>query len=135
MTSKGWIEVATVMATFGLIAALSGCNAQKVADLEKRVIELERKLAEAKFSQVRIVDKAGKEHAVLGLREDGTPQLKVVDQQGSNRFLLRLHPDGTPVLVMWGKGAKASAYVSVPGEGPPQMMMFDKTGKQTLKLP
>ena len=126
-----WMCGAALVAGLGL----SGCNAQKVADLEKRLVELEKKVESGTFKQVRIVDEKGNEHAVLGLRKDGTPQLKIVDAAKQNRFLLRLHPDGTPVLVMWGKGAKSSAFLSVPGEGPPSMMMFDNQGTQKLKLP
>lgn len=119
------------------IAALSlgGCNGQKVADLEHRIAELEKKLEDPAFERIRIVDKDGKEHAQFGLRKDGTPHLQIVDNESANRFLMRLHGDGTPVFVMWGKGGKSSAFLSVPGEGPPQMMMFDKKGTQALKLP
>ncbi|GEM_PF-3060362 len=117
-------------------ASLSGCATnERVKSLEARILELEKKVAEGKFNRISIVDEKGKEHAILGLRKDGTPHLKVVDGKGANRFLLRLHPDGTPVLVLWGKGTKSSAYLSVPGEGPPQMMMFNKEGKQVFKAP
>lgn len=127
--------VGALMTVAAVGLCCGGCNAQKVADLEKRVMQLEKRLEAGSFQQVRIVDEKGKEHVVLGLRDDGTPQLKIVDADAKNRFLLRLHQDGTPVLVMWGKGTKSSAFLSVPGEGPPQMMMFDKSGNQSLKLP
>lgn len=131
-TLPWWLVAALMIAAGGL---MSGCNAQKVADLEARIVQLEKQSAEGKFKAISIVNEEGKEQAVLGMRKDGTPQLKMVDKEGNNRVLLRLHADGTPVLVMWGKGTKSSVYLSVPGEGPPQMMMFDKTGSQKLKLP
>lgn len=135
MSNKRRFQMTLVTAAVVAVAGLSGCNAQKVTDLERRVIELESKLKKGQFKSLQIVDDKGKEHAVFGLRSDGTPHLKIVDGEGNNRFLLRLHADGTPVLVMWGKGTKSSAYLSVPGEGPPQLMMFDKKGSQALKLP
>ena len=134
MTMKSRVLLPTFLAMAWALG-LGGCNAQKVADLERRVAELEKTAGEGKFKSIRIVDEKGKEHAMLGMRKDGTPQLKIVDKDSKNRFLLRLHPDGTPVLVMWGKGTKSSAFISVPGEGPPSMMMFDKDGGQKLKLP
>ena len=134
---------------------LPGCvGEERVKKLEEQVAALTKRLDEGKFKSVTIVDAKGKKHAMLGMRDDGTPHLEFVDGGGHNRVLLRLQPDGSPVLVMFGgadnkgdkKGDKkddtakkdvrrASAFLAVHGQGPPQMMMLDKTGNQTFKVP
>lgn len=114
----------------------TGANKERIAALEKRIEALEAQLAAPKLERVTIVDKEGKERAMLGLREeDASPALRLKDETGRNRALLRLHPDGTPILVLWGKDGKGTSYLSVPGEGPPNLMFFDKDGGQPVKLP
>jgi hypothetical protein len=117
--------------------SLAGCATNdRVAALEAKIAELEKRAVAPVVERLTIVDKAGKERAMIGLREeDGAPALQFKDETGTNRVLLRLHPDGTPILVLWGSEGKGTAYLSVPGEGPPNLLFFDKDGQQPLKLP
>lgn len=147
-------KLLTVVATLCAAASLAGCEGERVGKLEQRIDQLEKKLADARFKTVTIVDEKGAARATLGLRDDGTPHLEFLDATGKNRVLLRLQPDGSPVLVMFGKDVaapppppgktkdakpqaspRASAFLAVHGEGPPQLMMFDKSGTQTWRSP
>ncbi|MEY3015524.1 MAG: hypothetical protein RIT45_4259, partial [Pseudomonadota bacterium] len=46
----------------------TGANKERIAALEKRIEALEAQLAAPKLERVTIVDKEGKERAMLGLR-------------------------------------------------------------------
>ena len=123
-----------IVVCFGLC---SGCrpDAAEFAALKKRVAQLEKGVDTLSTREVRIVDDSGRMHAVLGMREDGTPALRYIDKDGQNRVLLRLHPNGTPVLVMWGKEGKGTSYLSVPPEGSPRLILFHPDGKVAARVP
>lgn len=133
----GLLLTAALLLTSGCATqADTSANKERIEALTKRVEALEAALAAPKVERLTIVDKDGKERAMIGLREeDASPALRLKDETGRNRALLRLHPDGTPILVLWGKDGKGTAYLSVPGEGPPNLMFFDKDGSQPVKLP
>ena len=116
----------------------AGCarDDAKIKALEERVAALEAAAKAPKVQRLTIIDEAGKERAMIGLRdEDKTPALRLKDASGRNRALLRLHANGMPTFVMWGDGGKGTAYLAVPGEGPPNMMFFNGKGKQVHKVP
>lgn len=117
---------------------LTGCGVPQAEydKLAARVAELEKQAKAPRVERLVIVDKAGKERGMFGLREkDATPALRLKDEDGTNRLLARLHPTGMPIFVMWGKGGKGTSYLSVPGEGPPSMMFFNTKGDQVFKAP
>jgi hypothetical protein len=103
--------------------------------LKNRVAQLEKGVDTLATREVRIVDDKGQLHAVLGMRDDGSPALRYIDKDGQNRILLRLHPDGTPVLVMWGKGGKGTSYLAVPDQGPPKLIFFKPDGTVAHRVP
>ena len=127
----------TMMLSLLCLVLCSGCRPDRAEfiALKMRVAQLEKGVDTLATREVRIVDDKGRLHAVLGMRDDGTPALRYVDKDGQNRILLRLHADGTPVLVMWGKSGKGTSYLSVPGEGPPKLMFFKGDGKIAHQVP
>ena len=113
------------LVTFGLAAC--GSDSARVAELEKRVIQLEGR-PDIDVGELRLRDSKGKVRARLHLSEAGQPVLRLIDAADQTRAMLRLRDDDTPAVVLWGRDQKGTAFLAIDDKGVPSLLLFDASG-------
>ncbi len=92
-----------------------------------------------------LVDKDGKERAVLGMGENDPyamlsgrevgPHLALMDRDGKRRIELALWPEGSPSLFLMDRNGEPRASLAVGPDGLSKLILFDEDGDKLFEMP
>ena len=98
-----------------------------------------------KAEEFVLVDKDGKERAVLGTGENDLfnmlrgrevgPHLVLIDKDGKRRIELALWPEGSPSLFLMDRNGEPRASLAVGPDGLSRLILLDEDGDQLFEMP